>query len=209
MKIYSKACEGYEMTIEDHYDMMVNYTNSYLVEKGKPENLYIPRKAIDNDINTAWVEGSEGDGIGEVFVIDLLPSDIKSIKIMPGYAKNEKLFLENNRPKQLTFIFFNLLRFDSKIKNENDIRKHKVLCEWQYELKDSREFQEIIIPDFCKKGRTLAIVIKSVYKGTKYSDTAIAEIRFFDERGVDILKEMYDQHQIKHTPASKNKGGQK
>lgn len=65
----------------------------------------------DNDLATAWVEGSSGDGIGEWVIIpikgnyqyldyenDILDKKINiQLKINNGFCKNETTFNNNNR----------------------------------------------------------------------------------------------------------------
>lgn len=205
LNFMTEACEGYEPALYDSHIELTDGTSSYLIEKGKPKDLYLPRKAIDNDINTAWVEGKDGDGIGEFILIRLANMrPIKFIKLMPGYAKNEKLFFENNRPKELKIIIFQMdYKQIDVLKQENDIKKYKIVFQWNHELQDKRQFQQIDLPDYSKlllknPPIWMAIIIKSVYKGTKYTDTAIAEIRFIDEKGVDVVGEWDENWKFKH-----------
>ncbi|MCX8009337.1 MAG: hypothetical protein N3A54_06625, partial [Patescibacteria group bacterium] len=82
--------------------------SSFLIEKGMPKDYYSPQKAFDGNINTAWVEGVEGDGIGEYILFyvpiknsryDSKPAKI-NLSIINGYAKNEHLYKINNRVKE-------------------------------------------------------------------------------------------------------------
>lgn len=197
-----KTCEGYEMSIDDIYDNVIN-ASSYLIEKNKSKDLYLPRKAIDNDKNTAWVEGKKGHGIGEFLIVDIGGMKVKYLNILPGFARNEKLFLSNNRPQKLRFVIFKLNFGDNveEIKQEEVINKKTILFEWFHELNDVCEFQKITMPNYEKyldMGIFLAIIIKSVYPGLQHQDTCISEIRFIDYEGKDILKEVYENWKFKH-----------
>lgn len=190
---------GYELKTNDYLDELTFGTRSYLIEKGKSKELYLPRKAIDNNINTAWVEGKDDEGIGEYLIIDLDMGIANVMKIMPGFAMNETLYKANNRPKDINIIFFRSTRGHlEKIKNVKDIRNCKVIYDINFHLNDVRAFQEIKLPDYSNyrykyPGIFMAIIIDSVYRGSKHNDTCISEIRFFDEKGNDIIKKTTDK----------------
>ncbi|RKX82670.1 MAG: hypothetical protein DRP57_09455, partial [Spirochaetes bacterium] len=61
---------------------------------------YAAGNLIDKKLNTSWVEGVKGDGIGEYVL--LADKEIpKTISIYSGYSKNISLFKKNNRPSKL------------------------------------------------------------------------------------------------------------
>lgn len=191
--------DGYLFTTNDYLDELTFGTSSYLIEKGKSKELYLPRKAIDYNTNTAWVEGKDGDGRGEFLVIKLNRMDIASVmKILPGFAMNDNLYKANNRPKDINIILFQSTDAHiEKIKNVNDIRNCKVIYDVIFHLNDVRDFQEIKLPDYSNyrhkyPGIYMALVIDSIYRGSKHNDTCISEIRFFDEKGKDIIKAKTD-----------------
>lgn len=197
-----KSCEGYEMSMDDIYDNVIN-ASSYLIEKNKSKDLYLPRKAIDNDKNTAWVEGKEGHGLGEFLIVSLAGMKVRYMDILPGFARNEKLFLANSRPQKLRFVIFKL-NFEDKIeeiKQEEVINKKTILFEWFHELNDECKFQKITMPNYEKYLANrifLAIIIKGIYPGLQHQDTCISEIRFIHYDGEDIFKEVYKNWKIKH-----------
>lgn len=130
---------------------------------------YLPTQAADSRLSTAWVEGAEGDGIGERLTFTFSPHSwpVSEIKIVNGYAKNEKVWRANSR-----------------------IRKLKVLHngQWVYtlQLADIRDLQVFLLPDTLgtpsgKAPWTLSFEILEVYPGSKFSDTAITEILFGPE----------------------------
>ena len=122
-------------------------------------NLYEVNHLIDGT-EKSWVEGEEGSGIGTVITINFKkPEKIQTFYIKNGYG-DFKHYYENNRVRTLS-------------------------CDFQYRggvfinLEDKPGFQkvEFNIPVETNK---LVFTIKAVYKGTKYDDTAIAEISFAD-----------------------------
>lgn len=56
---------------------------------------------FDRDPATAWVEGVDGDGIGETFTIGVGDELKENICIVNGYQKSEALYSQNNRIKTL------------------------------------------------------------------------------------------------------------
>ena len=106
---------------------------------------------------TAWVEGVDGDGIGEGFVIEKKwDTKWKSLLIINGFisARNPKLYKENGRVK--------------KIKVEGvESGVSKVL-----DVIDTPHQQTVDI-SFLPKPEDIRVTIADVYPGTKYRDTAI------------------------------------
>ncbi len=61
-------------------------------------NSYGADLAVDGDLATAWVEGVPGDGAGEALTVRLSQSSqVKSIRVAPGYFKSPKIWVSNNR----------------------------------------------------------------------------------------------------------------
>ncbi|MCX8009338.1 MAG: hypothetical protein N3A54_06630 [Patescibacteria group bacterium] len=174
------------------------FASSFLIEKGMPKDYYSPQKAFDGNINTAWVEGVEGDGIGEfiIFPINILGSryDQKppkiNLKIINGYAKNKKLFLLNNRVKKVLFEVYEApITFISNAETGDYTfqRINKVLLSFStvINLRDEifeQSFSYIInlkhIPLKYEYiyGLIGKFVIYDVYPGKKLKDTCISEI---------------------------------
>ena len=116
-----------------------------------------PRNVVDGNKNTAWVEGSPDDGIGEWIKLTFTESKkINKIGVIPGYAKTDRIFKANNRVKSATLIFSN---GDTQV----------------VAFEDQPEMQYFTITSG-KKTAYVKLVINSVYKGTKYQDTCISEI---------------------------------
>ena len=110
----------------------------------------------------AWVEGVEGDGIGESIALKVrrqLPLD--AILIMPGYHSQDKkgLWGKNNRVAELEV-------------NLND--EHTFTAT----IPDEEFSQDYPIPvrDYAKPVQTVKLTIKGVHKGTAARDTCISSL---------------------------------
>lgn len=64
---------------------------------------YPPVKLFDEDPATAWVEGAEGTGVGEQ-VTFLTDRPVASLEITNGFARSERLFRRNGRPRELRLV---------------------------------------------------------------------------------------------------------
>lgn len=131
----------------------------------KAENL------IDNNPNTAWIEGKADDGIGESFLIDFSSGRvitaayyIDEIAFVNGYNKSKDLFLKNNRVKKLEISYQDYI-------SRTEIKE--IIT-----LKDTMEKQIIKLPKqaVCFQ---MKFKILDIYKGTKYNDTALSEIYIY------------------------------
>ena len=110
--------------------------------------MYTIQNAFDKNPETAYVEKSEDDDITISIVSD---AKIKQVGIINGFVKTPKLYASNNR-----------------------IRKIDINNKF-FELKDmhSKDFVFFQIPLSAK----IHIQTMELYKGTRYSDTCIAEIQ--------------------------------
>lgn len=125
----------------------------------KPQygNTYGPGHLIDENLRTAWVEGKRGQGEGEYVVVDLGKThQVNGVQIMNGYHKNVRLFRANSRVRTVRLAF-------------SDGSRRNIT------LKDEAGVQTIEFPAL--ETRWVQFEIRSVYKGTKYKDTAITELR--------------------------------
>lgn len=148
--------------------------SSYLKSNYKNIN-YSPRNAYDLNYQTAWVEGVEGDGIGESLKYEF-PSyhpRITSIIVVNGYVKSEKAWRENSRVKQLK-LYIN--GKPTALLNLKDSRNEQI-----FEVEPIGHSDRANLKD--KSNWTLTFEITEVYKGEKYEDTVITEI-YFD--GIDV-----------------------
>ncbi|AZQ65388.1 hypothetical protein EI427_24560 [Flammeovirga pectinis] len=147
------------------------------------ENLnYSVNNLSDLNLTTAWVEGEEGNGIGESFSFQFNWKNSYEgygkvycfsgiIEVFNGYCKSEKLWLENGRIKQLKMYLNNY-----------------PVC--LIELSDSWQYQKVNIQEFFKSeynlngkftlkdNDVLKFEIIELYPGTKYNDVCLSEFVF-------------------------------
>ncbi|MBN8567978.1 MAG: hypothetical protein J0M25_14750 [Flavobacteriales bacterium] len=134
---------------------------SSTLENQKDSN-YDAENVIDGSLKTAWIEGKSYYGEGETLELLVSDTSIDEIIIYGGYLKSKDLWRLNSRPKEL------LLSINDK---EIGILCFKDICG-----KQSFSFPKYLI----NSNETVLVQLKvlSVYKGDKYSDTAITEIDF-------------------------------
>lgn len=141
-------------------DKVVSVTaSSYLSEPNL--NLYhTPERVTDGDLSTAWVEGLDGDGIGEsiTFEFDGVYS-VSGLSINAGYQKSEQLYNQNGRPAVLTATF-------------SDGTQQTL------QLQDINGTQRITFSTPVETQR-VTLSIGAVYSGTDYADTVISELSFY------------------------------
>ena len=142
---------------------------------------YAPMKAWDNDPKTAWVEGTQRYGIGEILIIDpekgINPD--QKMEIWTGYGKSQKLHKENSRPKELRVVVIEGVGY-GPAQDGIYFKELRIISENIVKLEDLNKFQKLPVKKFNKKkGATyiLGLQILQVYKGSKYKDTCISEIR--------------------------------
>ena len=121
---------------------------------------YFARNLDICDSVKPWVESAQGDGIGEYVKIDY--EGINGLIISNGYVDYNKpnLYENNNRVK--VFEVYN-----------QDNRKIQ-----EIELTDSPDPQVFKIKEKCS---SIKLVIKEVYKGSKWNDTCVNFIKIIPE----------------------------
>ncbi len=130
--------------------------------KATSTNSYRATNLIDGDLTTAWEEGAAGPGLGEWVRFDFSrPVTIARIEIANGCQKDEERFQGNPRVKAV------------KVEYSNGMSE-------LIDLADSTEPQSI------KPGTTEAVdwvklTIVSVYEGDQWEDTALSEVRVFEQ----------------------------
>lgn len=111
--------------------------------------------------NIPWVEGKDGDGIGEYIEFDIIPVNVSEMArinfhLINGYVDplNPHFFIENNRIKTLLV--------------ETDIGEKK-----EIHFNDEVEITNF---ELLPETKHVKMTIKEVYKGTKYSDTCLTSM---------------------------------
>lgn len=117
----------------------------------------------DNSLDTAWVEGVSGSGVGERLLITPAHSmEMKGFLIRNGYCKNDKAFAENGRVRLLKVHLYD----------------GSPLCTLQ--LENDRSAQYFALPEVVTVygGDTLSFTIEDTYSGPEDGeyDTALSEI---------------------------------
>jgi hypothetical protein len=109
----------------------------------------------------AWVEGVEGDGIGENITLTVhRPLPLDAIMIMPGYkAYDATLWAKYNRVAELEVTLNGDHTFTATIPDEK-----------------FGELYPIPVRGYTKPVTTLKLVIKAVHRGTSAGDTCISRV---------------------------------
>ena len=118
---------------------------------------YGSTKVLDGDFSTVWSEGVSGYGNGEWIILDFDNIyTVKKIKIVNGLVNKKNGYYNNNRPKSLTLQF-------------SDGSSQKI------NLEDNNTGYQVVNINAVETSY-VKFVINSVYYGTKYDDTCIADI---------------------------------
>ncbi|MGH6826628.1 NADase-type glycan-binding domain-containing protein [Methyloceanibacter sp.] len=119
---------------------------------------YGARNLIDGNDNTAWVEGSNGQGAGDFVVIEFdTPRLVRGLTMWNGYAKNADIFGKNSRVKDVVLNF----------STGDSLRATLTDGTGEQRVNLSRPVT----------AKWVQLTIRSVYPGWKYSDTALNELR--------------------------------
>ena len=165
---------GWWCTVEDYVDKA---TASSTLQSNKHLN-YLASNVSDESRKNSWVEGVDGDGVGEY--IELTKQYICSesdtdggafgeICVVTGYANNEKLWKENNRVKTLLMYVDNEPYAYLELEDTINPQFFNVWENERFEINPSQEVK-------------FKFEIVDVYEGTKYDDTAITYL------DVDFMK---------------------
>lgn len=158
----------YRLVSKDEFDSLqfsevsvasVDATSTFISKTG---NNFSPYNLIDHRKDTYWQEGVEGAGVGQRLTF-LFPNTVILNGIMLENGKqnvnsNDDFYVENNRVKKLELVEDDRLTLTFP-DEENDI----------YVV-----FEEPVIKE------KISFILREVYEGTKYDDTCITEIHFFE-----------------------------
>ena len=124
------------------------------------KNAYHPVKLFDGDPKTMWIENAPGPGIGESVTVGFAqPVTVDEIQFEPGCFWPE-YWKQNYRVKQLE------VKLDDKTFTAN--------------FNDQMVVQSLKLPS-AVTFTTAVFTIKDVYPTTKWEDTAISEIAFYNQ----------------------------
>lgn len=139
--------EYYRLSVEDA-------SASSVISQEGTDNSAI--KAVDGSERTSWQEGVDGDGIGESLTLELAkPYRVKYLSLQLGNWNSEEYYEGNNRPKELEITIGDVTQ---------NVTFPDGQTEYWLELSNACEASEI------------EFVIRSVYSGSQWQDTCIAEI---------------------------------
>lgn len=138
---------------------------------------YAPSNVHDLDYKTAWVEGANGKGIGEVLTYHFKMNSprITSLMIANGYVKSSAAWSSNGRVKKLKMYVEDTLFAILNLKDSKRLQIFQIdTIGYGWNIPKSINADDIW---------TMKFEILEVYPGSKFEDIAISEI-FFD--GIDV-----------------------
>lgn len=142
----------------------------------KYQENYHPTYVLDDDPTTAWVEGAEGDGVGQALTVKvsaLNKARALRLVITPGYQKSKALFAANGTPTSLEVVVR-----DAQEK-QTASKVLEVAAKW-----GSQTFDLPLTGGLA----SVTITIKAVKAGTKYRDTCLSDLQLFVDSDVPYDK---------------------
>jgi hypothetical protein len=138
----------------------------------KYEENYHPSYVLDDDPKTAWVEGAEGEGVGEALTIpvsNLASARAVRLVLFNGYQKSKALLSANAAPKQLTVTVLGPGGRESARQQLNLERK---MGPQSFDIPVTGPVAEVVLK------------VDSVHSGAKYKDTCISDVQLFVDSDV-------------------------
>lgn len=142
----------------------------------KYQENYHPTYVLDDDPATAWVEGVDGDGLGQsltVKVSALNKARALRLVITPGYQKSKALFTANGVPTALEVV----------VRDAQDTQSGAKVLEVAPKW-GSQTFEVPLTGGLA----SVTITINAVKAGTKYRDTCISDLQLFVDSDVPYDK---------------------
>jgi len=162
----------------------VSATSELVEAKFAGKYLYPPINILDGNFRNTWCEAVDGDGIGEAVTVEFSePVSFDEIQVVNGFATKESWAI-NNRIKTLQI---------TQVAGEHFQRK-------SYELKDGIKNWQSIKFELPQTAQTIEFKIMDVYRGTKYRDTCLDDVRLLYKgrvipfTGIDELKEIQEEN---------------
>ncbi len=170
--------------------------NGYTIsEYWKSPGKYSGINALDGNLKTCFARDEQMDSVAggknSLFYIKFDRGfKIDTIKIAAGCFFNEKYYKMNNRPKEMQ------VTFGLSDSPENTYRDTINVFDY-FTLKDSMEYQVLKLKDNCDYyAHWMMFEADSFYKGSKYDDTCISDIKFY-YKGKEIKLENVESYKIK------------
>lgn len=147
---------------------------------------YNAANVLDLDFSTAWcsgdvdrdTEGPWAGGLGLHFQSPPVAGTI--VGIVPGFARDETIYYQNNRIKELTVVYGGAGRYQEKFQFEDDYSMQ--FFEWPESHEENSFF----------------LYVTEIYPGSKYDDTCIAEVDLWSEwvktRDAEAAMNYYEQY---------------
>lgn len=173
----------------DKAEVLSVVSSSELVEgQFSGKYIYPPINILDENLDTTWCEAEEGgSGLGETITVELAEAfSFNEIQIVNGFASGNDYYHKNNRVAKITLTQTAGEHFQQK----------------QYTLEDDREGWQSINFDLTQTAQTLTIKIDEVYRGIKYDDTCLSDIRFLMDgqvvpfANVQKIKVVQEEHSM-------------
>lgn len=146
----------------------------------KYQENYHPTYVLDDDASTAWVEGAEGDGVGQALTVKvstLNKARAVRLVITPGYQKSKTLFAANGTPTSLGVVVRDAQQKQTATKTL------EVAPKW-----GSQTFDLPLTGGLAE----ITLTIGAVKAGTKYRDTCISDLQLFVDSDVPHDKRVED-----------------
>ena len=132
---------------------------------------YSGKKLIDGKTETAWVEGVDGVGKGEIITLYLEEStEVQGLEIWNGYLASAELYDKNGKVNKIMVDFGNGVVIQKEI---------PVLDAIMLGGMDGRDYIFFIGLDEPVVTDTITITILDAEAGNKYEDTCISEIKVY------------------------------
>jgi hypothetical protein len=131
----------------------------------KPQfgNSYGPENLFKGPASAAWVEGRQGNGVGEWITVEFDGLRmVRSIVVRNGYQKSSDIFGKNNRVRHLRAVF-----------SQGETQT--------LTLQDRSGSESLTLPKPVK-AYWVKFIIDDVWAGNKYTDTAITKLLVNSER---------------------------
>lgn len=136
---------------------------------------------FDNNFKTVWVEGADGNGIGDYIEIELKDFRVSYIGIINGHNHSEKLYKENSRAKEIKCeLFVNTDKGNTRFP-DGIITSTIKLLNLDFEKINNNNYskytQEIAdMGDWSIHVDKIRITILSAYDGDLFEDLCLSEL---------------------------------